>query len=154
FVRNRTFRKSLFCRADCRHHDAPALEALDRIRFSAFARPETSEPDIASEATVEFRSPTNDRLTTTLPTVKAALMTWYKNLPRSLTLDELWSEVQALVGPSLAEDRRSLAETLLKANRANLLSLHVFEPALVSSISERPIASAVARYQAEAEVKI
>jgi methyltransferase-like protein/cyclopropane fatty-acyl-phospholipid synthase-like methyltransferase len=154
FVRNRTFRKNLFCRADCRHHDAPALEAFERLRFSAFSKPDTAEPDIRSEAPVEFRSPMNDRLTTTRPAVKAALMALFTKVPRSLTFDELWDEVKLLLGPSLTEDRRSLAEILLKANRANLVSIHVVEPALVSAISERPVASAVARYQAEAEVKI
>jgi methyltransferase-like protein/cyclopropane fatty-acyl-phospholipid synthase-like methyltransferase len=154
FVRNRTFRKSLFCRADCRHHDAPALEAFERLRFAAFSKPETAEPDIRSEAPVEFRSPTNDRLTTTRPAVKAALMALFEKVPRSLTFDELRDEVSLRLGPGLTEDRRSLAEILLKANKANLVSIHVVEPALVSSISERPVASAVARYQAEAEVKI
>jgi methyltransferase-like protein len=154
FVRNRTFRKSLFCRADCRHHDAPALEALERLRFSAFSKPATADPDIGSDASVEFRSPTDDRLTTVRPLVKATLMALFAKVPHSLTFDELGVEVQALLGPALADDRRSLAEVLLQANRANLLSIHVVEPSLVSSVSERPVASALARYQAEAEVKI
>jgi methyltransferase-like protein/cyclopropane fatty-acyl-phospholipid synthase-like methyltransferase len=154
FVRNRTFRKSLFCHADCHHHDAPALEALETLRFSAFAKPATADPDIGSDAPVEFRSPTDDRLTTIRPLVKAALMALFARVPQSLTFDELRAEVQALLGPALAEDRRSLAEVLLQANRANLVSIHVVEPSLVSSVSERPVASALARYQAEAEVKI
>jgi methyltransferase-like protein len=154
FVRNRTFRKSLFCRAECHHHDAPALEALERLRFSAFAKPVTAEPEIGSDAPAEFRSPANDRLTTDKPAVKAALMALFAMVPRSLTFDELWGEVQGLLGSSLADDRRSLAEILLRANRANLVSIHAVEPALVSTVSERPVASAVARYQAEAEVKI
>ena len=154
FLRNRTFRKSLFCHADRPHHDAPSLEAIGRLRFSSFAKPESAEPAVTSDAPEEFCSPANVRLTTSKPLVKAALMALFSNRPRSLTLDELWVEVQALLGPSLDGARQSLAEVLLKANRANLVVTHVFEPSIVASVSERPIASLIARYQAEAGLKI
>lgn len=156
FMRNRMFRQSLFCRVERSHLATPSLEAASRLRFSTLASPQSEHPDIRSEAPEEFRSPTDDRLTTTRPLVKAALAALSAARPRSLTLDETWVEVQHLLGPALerSDTAMSLAEVLLKANRHNLTTIHVFEPPIVGQVSDRPVASAVARYQAEAEVKI
>jgi methyltransferase-like protein/SAM-dependent methyltransferase len=154
FVRNRTFRKSLFCHSNRPRSEVPTIEALDRLRFSALAKPQSAQPDIRSEAPEEFRSPTDDRLTTIKPLVKCALTALFDSWPRSLTLDELWTEVQARFGPDFDGDRPMLADVLLKLHRGNLVALHVCEPPLVCAVSERPVASVVARYQAEAEIKI
>jgi methyltransferase-like protein len=154
FVRNRTFRKSLFCHADRPRTDAPAIEAMDRLRFSALAKPESDRPNVRSDAPEEFRSPTDDRLTTTKPLVKAALTALFAAWPRSLTLDELRAEVRSLLADAPDGDRRMLAEVLLKAHVGNLVALHAYDPPFVAAVSERPVASIVARYQAEAEGKI
>jgi methyltransferase-like protein/cyclopropane fatty-acyl-phospholipid synthase-like methyltransferase len=154
FVRNRTFRKSLFCHASRPRSEVPTIEALERLRFSALAKPQSERPDVCSEAPEEFRSPTDDRLTTIKLLVKAALTALFASWPRSVTLDELWTEVQARLGREFDGDRRLLAEVLLKLHRGNLVALHTCEPPMVCVVSERPVASVVTRYQAEAEVKI
>jgi methyltransferase-like protein/cyclopropane fatty-acyl-phospholipid synthase-like methyltransferase len=154
FVRNRTFRKSLFCHADRARGDLPQVESLDRLRFSSQAKPESDRPDIRSDAPEEFRSPTDDRLTTPRPIVKAALTALFAAWPRSLSLDELWAEVRSLLGPAPDGDRRILAEVLLKAHVGNLVAIHTYEPPFAAAAGDRPIASIVARYQAESEAKI
>jgi methyltransferase-like protein/cyclopropane fatty-acyl-phospholipid synthase-like methyltransferase len=154
FVRNRTFRKSLFCHSNRPRLEGPTIEALERLRFSSLAEPRSERPDIHSDAPEEFRSPTNDQLTTINPLVKSALTALFACWPRSVTLDELWTEVQARLGPEFDGDRRMLAESLLKLHRGNLVALHVCEPPMVYTVSERPVASVVARYQAEADIKI
>ena len=154
FVRNRAFRKSLLCHADRPRTDLPDPAAMDRLRFSAMAKPEAERPDVRSDAPIEFRSPTDDRLTTTRPLVKAALIALFTAWPRSLSLEQLWAEVETLLGSSLDGDRRMLAEILLKAHVGNLAAFHAYEPPLVTVPGDRPVASIVARYQAEAEAKI
>jgi methyltransferase-like protein/cyclopropane fatty-acyl-phospholipid synthase-like methyltransferase len=158
FVRNRMFRKSLFCHADRSHLATPSLAALERLRFSSLAKPQSERPDVRSEAPEEFCSPTDDRLTTTKPLVKAALTALFRAWPGSLTLDRLWDDARELLGPDLAApadvDRDMLSSILLKAHVSNLVGLHAYEPSFVVEAGERPVATVVSRYQAEAEINV
>jgi methyltransferase-like protein len=153
FLDNRTFRQSLLCHAEVALRDAPVPQALAGLRIAALARPESAQPDVRSQAAEEFSGLGGERVTTNRPLIKAALVALFAHRPRSMTLEELRAEVQSLLGPS-ADEIGLLAEGLLHCHLSNLVGLHVHEPTFVREAGPRPLASPVARLQAEADDRV
>jgi SAM-dependent methyltransferase len=135
FVLNRTFRRSLLCRADRAPADAPLPDAVPRLRLTAMSRPQAPDPDVRSEAPVGFITVYNDQMTVGQPLLKAAVVALFQRWPRSAGFDELWSETLARLGRPAPDttsadadaDRRGFATVLLQGHMANLLDMHTFE---------------------------
>jgi methyltransferase-like protein len=94
-------------------------------------------------------------LNTNNPLVKAAMVALYEDRPRSLTFETLWERIRASLGQASGgianqdDGRRILAEALLRCFLADLVDLHTHPPRFASAPGERPIASPLARLQAE-----
>jgi hypothetical protein len=84
---------------------------------------------------VEFRGPHGATLTTDHDGLKAALVRLGDAWPRALPVAELTGD-------------EAVYEALLRAYAVNLVQLHVWAPALAAEPPERPVASALARWQA------
>jgi methyltransferase-like protein/cyclopropane fatty-acyl-phospholipid synthase-like methyltransferase len=150
FVMNRTFRQSLLCRANVAAREAPRPEALGTLRLTANARPTSEAPDVRSEAPEQFVAISGERVTTARPMLKAALVGLYRRWPRSECLDELWGEVRSLLGRPEG-DFAEFAEGLLQAHVSHLVTLHTHEPLIACEAGERPMATPLARLQAEGD---
>ena len=124
FFKGRMFRQTLLCHAGAELRE-PGLEIVREMLAATPARP-------AGEG--EFRGPHGATLKTDHEGVRAALT----------RLGEAWPE--ALPVSSLGDE--AVAEMLRRAYAANLVRLHVWAPQLTTSLSERPVASALARLQA------
>jgi hypothetical protein len=81
--------------------------------------------------------------------------------PRSLPFDALWDEVQSLLQsgpapplPDAGHDRDRLAGLLLQCVGANLVELHLPPPRIAAAPGERPLASPLARLEAESGTRI
>jgi methyltransferase-like protein/cyclopropane fatty-acyl-phospholipid synthase-like methyltransferase len=152
FLQNRTFRRSLLCHAECRLDRAPSLDRLARLSASALARPLGEDLDAASPATVRFQTEAGASVETNVPTVKAALLALYRRYPECLSLAELEHAVGAQVGHLAgyhpAQTRVTLGQTLLQFYLSNLVALHAYVPHFVTTVSQCPVASPLARYQA------
>jgi methyltransferase-like protein len=155
FLCNRTFRRTLLCRAGARVHPGPSPEAVLGMSISTGVMPASPEPDVASHAPEEFRRPEKaGSLTTNNPLVKAALVALDRARPGSLSFEALWEQVRSVLGPSLGgiadpdDGPRILAGALLRGFLSDLVDLHVRPPRFASIAGERPVASPLARLQA------
>jgi hypothetical protein len=89
------------------------------------------------------------------PLAKAALMQLAEAWPKALWFDELLALVQARLGPASAggdeEPGRALAlgDIILATYAAGMVDLHLHVPPWVLEVSERPVASPLARVYLE-----
>jgi methyltransferase-like protein len=157
FWRNRTFRRTLLCHDHVKLTRPPSAETMSNFLLSALARPVADPPDIPSGRPEEFRERDGDTtLTTASPVLKAAFVSLHEIWPRVISFDDLCALVRSRLeqgpgpGPTFGADkRRRLAEALLQYSLTNLVELHVHVPPFVADVSERPLASRLARLQAQ-----
>jgi hypothetical protein len=124
-----------------------------RLHVACMARPVSSKPDLASDAPEKFTGDKDANMEVSLPLAKAALVVLAEIWPRALPFPELLTQARARLGrPSAGglTDPETLAvfEMLLEIYAPGLASLHVSPPKFAQSVSERPLASPLARWLA------
>ena len=155
FMRGRAFRKTLLC-----HKEVP----LDRSRkslsvrslyVSSQARPDSPAPNFSPRAEETFRSGSGAVLTTANPLARALLWYLIDSLPERISFEKLVVEVErrARQGLSFVPERdqdlaSDLADFVGHMYSAGLLDLHVYIPPFATKVSERPVASPLARLEA------
>jgi SAM-dependent methyltransferase len=151
FLTNRTFRRTLLCRAGRPVSPKPSAEALTTCGLTALARPTSEAPDAASTEVVEFRTDEGFSASTNVPHIKAALLILYEEWPRCVPFGELWERVCArLPAPPADEARPALAQALLQCWLTAVVEVHVAPPPVCLTPGKRPVAFPVARFQAKA----
>jgi methyltransferase-like protein len=145
FLRNRTFRQSLVIKPDVSTSRSLTAGSLQRLRVASRA-----EVDGAADGPeVRFRGRTNETLSTSDPVLVAGLRALREHWPRSVLFEELAREVSSPLGVGPDEVGRSLGLSLLRLYlSSHLVDLHATAPAFASVVSERPVASSLARLQA------
>jgi methyltransferase-like protein/SAM-dependent methyltransferase len=168
FVRNRTFRQTLLCHQDVALSYTLKPEQLGAFYVASRTRPADPEPDVLSTTVVQFRASDGAVLSTDHPVTKAAMLYLAEIWPQAVSFDDLLSAARARLermagGPAGAQetdpsrDAPVLGTNLLKAftYSGNLAELRVHAPRrMVLDVSERPIASPVARLQAQSSTKV
>jgi methyltransferase-like protein/2-polyprenyl-3-methyl-5-hydroxy-6-metoxy-1,4-benzoquinol methylase len=161
FLKCRKFRQTLLC-----HHNVQLDRTLPPERLTSFyiassAQPIATYPDIHSSAIEEFRSIKGQTLATNHPLVKAAMLCLGDIWPRSLRFDELLAQARTRLGlkPRDREMRSVqealiLGDVLLQAYGKNLVELHVHAPEFVTEVSDRPVASPLARLQIQHDAMV
>jgi methyltransferase-like protein/2-polyprenyl-3-methyl-5-hydroxy-6-metoxy-1,4-benzoquinol methylase len=152
FLRNRTFRKTLLCRAGVALNRSPQPAIVRNFLLTSFVRPVSAQPDASSDAVEQFRGPFDVHITTNNPLLKTPLVCLGETAPRAVSFDELHSRVQARLGWPDGPTPQALAEAVLQCFLSNLIEMHVYAPPLVARLSDRPVASPLARLQAENNV--
>ena len=155
FLRNRGFRQTLLCRADEKIDRSGVSSKLARLRLASPVAPEKEQVDLHStEQTVYLRR--NASLSTNNPMVRAAFKELRDNWPMPIPFPELASIAKSVVsGQPAAVDAtmpgsmgEQLAESMLRCFETSLVDLHIAPPTYTVKISERPVGSRYARYQA------
>ncbi len=154
FLKGRKFRQTLLCHQDVSLDRGLTPEQMKLFYAASSARPVSSDPDIRSSAVEEFRGPLGASMSTGHPVAKAAILQLAEVWPQSLHFNELLSRVQACIAsePSFAEanpdeDALALQNILLATYLAGLIELHASPPQFCLEVSERPMASPLARLQ-------
>ena len=153
FINARRFRQTILCRAG---HDLDlevTPERMERLLVTSSAMPVRPVTDLRQAETIEFKSPRSPSVTCSEPIPKAVYLALGEAYPRGLRFSELRQEVcrrlhmdASALTP--AEDAKMIR--LLISSFANgCVELHVHQFEFCTRISERPVASAVARLQAE-----
>ena len=114
----------------------------------------TAEFDPSAAGVVEFKTLKGERLATDHQLSKSALLLLGQSWPRPIAFAELAEQALALLSSEASpgrpgDDIEALANVLFQAFRAGLVQLHREPPRLTTAISERPLASLLARRQAE-----
>ncbi len=160
FLKGRAFRQTLLC-----HHEVSLDRNVkpDLVRgfyIKSEARPVSDTPDIKSNSIEEFRRPKEGAITTDFPLAKAALVHLSEIYPRSVHFEALLEKARSLLGQTISnedasdEDARTFAEVMLKTYAAGVIELHLHEPRFEVEASEYPLASPLARFQAQQGVII
>jgi methyltransferase-like protein/2-polyprenyl-3-methyl-5-hydroxy-6-metoxy-1,4-benzoquinol methylase len=156
FLTNRSFRQTLLC-----HREIPLTrelnpERLMNLYFSSSARPVSSSPTIHKTSIERFRAPNKATLSTDHPLTKSAILFLAEVWPQTVSFKALLAEAFSRLGLGpitddvySTQDVLYLRTNLLKAHSysSQLMKLHTNPSEFTLKISERPVASAVARYQ-------
>jgi SAM-dependent methyltransferase/methyltransferase-like protein len=153
FLRDRTFRRSLLCRSDVARTARPSAKAMPSLYVTGRVVPMAPAADAGTETEESFQSAWGHVVSTSHPAVRAALHLLHETMPRAYSFAELWSEVctrlQADRDPDGRGDgARELADAIVACAVTQLVQLHVRPATCASSVSDRPMASKLARLDA------
>ncbi len=145
FLRDRTFRQTLLCRDELNLTRPPAPRSVRRLYVMSAARPVG-----APSATQTFQAPNHAQVSTNNPLIKSAMVILSESWPGGVRFEELLERAGSRV--KLATDEAEaarLAEALLKMCASGLVELHARAPVVVREPAQCPLASPLARVQAE-----
>jgi methyltransferase-like protein/protein-L-isoaspartate O-methyltransferase len=156
FIEGHGFRRTLLCHREITLRYDLDLSSLRRYYLSAAIAPADAEIDPAAAGTAAFNSERGCGLSTDNRLIKAALLALGEAWPAAVSFDDLVQRAvdrlaESLREERLAEDVEALVQLMFRACRSGLVELHVHPPALTTSVSERPLASRLARLQSESE---
>lgn len=161
FLRNRTFRRTLLCHAKPEPNRQLDTDRLRGFHVGANLAPATSHPNLTTPGNVTFRGPGEVSITIEHPLLKSALARLREVYPRSVPFDELPDLaapdfVSAESGPlrirsadSHDRDRADLGTMVFELYSKGLLELRVTPVRFRVDPGPRPVASPLARVQAE-----
>ncbi|HZF13139.1 MAG TPA: class I SAM-dependent methyltransferase [Thermoanaerobaculia bacterium] len=153
FLRNRAFRRSLLCHAEAPLDPEPAAERVRHLHASTFVKPAgpaSEPPDLAPGVAAAFRTGKEKSFTSSHPITKAALVQLADAWPAALSFDDLAAVVEARLGTSAEDVPTVLADVLHSLFSIGLVELHLTPPHLTANVSERPLATSLARAEAAA----
>lgn len=151
FFRNRTFRRTLVCHASNRINRTPDPAVLEPMFLETLVRPQSSTVDVASDKEEVFVFNDNTTARTNHPVFKAALLEMFERWPASIAFPDLLSAVVRrlkLPADDNAAAQQTLASLLLRGYLANVVAIHCEPFRFVTQVSDRPTASALARWTA------
>jgi SAM-dependent methyltransferase len=134
FLAKRRFRETLLCRKPIALDRKPALERFQQL----FAASRMKPADTQEDGVQRFDFPGSGSLTTNNPLAKTLLCHLSRLWPGSVRLSEI--EVGAYP-PNMVTD------LLMRLVQSKALELRISPPILVSSVTDRPVVSALARAQ-------
>jgi SAM-dependent methyltransferase/methyltransferase-like protein len=151
FVRNRNFRQSLLCRAECTLSREISLQDLDRYACYGLLEPAKS-PDLRRAREQPYRAAAGTQLSVSHPLTRAALIELAQVYPDSTPMPELRAaarrRVLAAGGQSLAEQDDHLAGELFSLFAHGGVGLSLAPRRFFRELQERPRAHRLARAQA------
>jgi methyltransferase-like protein/SAM-dependent methyltransferase len=160
FLRNRQFRQTLLCHGHLTPNYVLRPEQLTAFHVASAARPVSANPDLHSAAFEEFRSPGGTTLNSRQPVMKAAMAHLAEVWPQAVPFPSLLAVARSRLHPgappdpaTLARDVHLLGEGLLQcytSASSGLVELSTGPPCFAPAVSERPVASPLARLQAAA----
>jgi methyltransferase-like protein len=162
FLRNRMFRQTLLCRKDVKIDRELKPYALSPFYVSSQLIPSEKNVDVRSTNQVKFVfRGTEQGLTTNSPLVKAALMCLAEARPAYVAFPNLLSKAFAITNwepitsqDKLAEQANHLGKTLLEGYVNGLVDFHSAPVPCSPQIGDKPVASRLARYQAQSGVLV
>jgi methyltransferase-like protein/2-polyprenyl-3-methyl-5-hydroxy-6-metoxy-1,4-benzoquinol methylase len=154
FLRNRLFRQTLLC-----HEGLPLKRELDAedvkpFLFASAVTPAAESVDLQPGCKDFFRTPRGATVDTDCPITKAAFLVLGDCWPRAIDLTTLYDSGKALLDAAAVatqddkEARRVLAEDLLGSYTENVVELHTWQGNFITEVSDRPVVSELAAYQA------
>lgn len=150
YLRNRTFRRSLLCRAETTFSETLMADAIESMYLSIRSKPDPAAP-AAKEPGVEVFS-TGDGISVTMnhAVVLGALHALLDARPALLSFAQLLEETRARVARAGGDGptKELLADAMLRCASIRLVDVHVRAAPGATALSVRPVASPLAILQA------
>ena len=144
FIVNRTFRRTLFCRAGLPVERTFAPQRMRRLHASSAVKPVSSTPDLQPGRGEAFRDERGETFSSDHPRVKTALVALAAAWPRDVAFGDL------LASLGQDADEEELADLLGSLFWNGVVDLHALPPACAHEAGAFPRASDLARRQAAA----
>ena len=152
FLKGRAFRQTLLCRKELRREAQPQPCAVAGLFVAADVAPVRGDAQFSDDTSEDFRGPKGLVIAASHPVAKAALGQLGSFWPRPVPFHELLRGARERAGKGgersgsdLAQDEAVLAEFLIRGYAVGLVELHAHAPGFVTEVSERPVASRMAR---------
>ena len=153
FLKCRRFRQTLLCHEAVEVNHEPDARRLPEMFIASRARPVTSPVDLGPGKVVEFVGPRGGKVATDNQLAKASLAHLAEIYPGSLAFNSLLDAARKLIGETgpvaTGDEVETLSEILLRIYGTGLVELSMRAPDFVVEVSERPLASPLARFQVE-----
>ena len=155
FMCGRAFRRTLLC-----HDDVPLERSGKAVKVESFyissrVRPNSPAPNLAPGAEETFRSSNGTELTSANPLARTLLWYLIESQPQRVSFEKLRGEVESRARQRLCfvpkpdqDVAREIADFVWRMYSAGLVDLHVYIPPFATEVSERPVASPLARLEA------
>lgn len=148
FVLNRTFRRTLFCRAGVPVERTATPERLRRLYAASAAKPVSPEPDLRPGQSESFRDEKGKTFSSSHPLAKSVLVSLAAAWPRAVPFGGLLSSFGE------GADEEALADLLASLFWSGVVELHALPPLCTETVSVLPRTSSLARRQARAGVLV
>jgi methyltransferase-like protein/SAM-dependent methyltransferase len=165
FMSNRTFRRTLLCHQEIDLLPRLTADPVQALFVASRAKPAMADPDLTSVSVVKFQAGDGPAISTDHPISKVALTRLAEAWPQAVPFGSLLAQARAWLEVRVPSDRdrvvqagndgdvdaQVLAANLLTAfaHSNTLVELHSYQPAFALRASECPVASPVARFQAQ-----
>jgi methyltransferase-like protein len=158
FLRNRTFRRTLLCHADLIVDRRLVPERVRNFYVTSSATLVQPEPGTATPGVEQFRGSDGALFSTDHAITKAAFRYLIEIAPGATRFDKLFIEACKHLGITQPgnQDAAILAANLLQAfsYSLELIEFHVHAPEVTGEVTERPLASRLARVQARSSGRV
>lgn len=148
FLVERRFRQSLLCRAGIALGHEVSAASLEGLAMSSSL---SETPDAAASGPRAYRTHDGLPFVTDDANVQAAIATLAQAWPRALPVASLTARARRDSGEAAAS---RVADFALSALGAGLAQVHARQPDFAAAAPERPVASALARWQASAGTQV
>lgn len=155
FMRGRHFRKTLLCHEGITLNRKLTSECVRSYYVSTFAKSTSPIPNADKEAKETFENEHGATLTSAAPLARALLWHLAEQSPQRIHFPQLAAQVESHARQRLGYVPRSDADVAAEiagfvwlGYGAGLLDLHVDASHYVTHVSEKPVASPLARWQA------
>jgi methyltransferase-like protein/cyclopropane fatty-acyl-phospholipid synthase-like methyltransferase len=159
FLRNRTFRQTLVVHEHHRPNYTLHPNKMAAFHLASPLKPKSANPDVAGATAEEFVGLNELTLTAADPIVKAALVYLAEVWPRAVHFNAVFTQARSRIAAEansppqapIDADRFLLAKAVLTAyagGSSSVIELWLRPPAFATAVSDRPLASPLARLQA------
>ncbi|GMQ78590.1 MAG: methyltransferase regulatory domain-containing protein [Anaerolineae bacterium] len=153
FLSNGSFRRTLLVHENVDINRRVRPENVRNFRFMSRARPQSKDPDLSPEVKESFEGSDGAVFTSNHSLSKAAFLYLRENQPKAIPFDTLFEGALNLIegvdGLNLETEKHSVAASLLQAYSysSSLVDFESMDSRFITEISDRPLASRVARWQ-------
>lgn len=151
FLQQRTFRRTLLCHKAVSVRRSPTVEQVLAMSASAMAWPVAEDDQACQSDVVQFRTASNQVISTNHPAAKSVLSRLWELRPQCIAVPDLLRHVRSdldCLAPALSLKDADVVALLIRCFLGNSLMLHVHPPHIAGEISDRPRAAPLCRVQA------